>query len=56
MGCGCKKKTQQTTTQGTNINTQVSLQNVTPSSNITLTEEQQKAVNEIVDKINKISQ
>jgi hypothetical protein len=58
MACGCKKKsgTQSTTTEGTNINTQISLENVlSPNETITLTAEQQKQIDEIAEKIKKIS-
>lgn len=59
MSCGCKNKnknnqqTQQSTV--TNINTNISLQNVQPNREITLTEVQQKEIDKIVDKINKIN-
>lgn len=55
MGCGCKKN--RTTTEGTNINTQISLEKVAPAQqNINLTAEQKKQIAEIADKINKINQ
>jgi hypothetical protein len=56
MACGCKNKNNQAApTTATNINTKISLKNVQPNKEITLTEVQQKEINEIVDKINKIN-
>lgn len=51
MACGCKKNR-----ATTNINTTVSLENVAPTQQtVSLTEEQKKQINEIAEKINKIS-
>lgn len=56
MGCGCKKK-QQTTTQTTQVtppqNINVTLAEQTSS---TLTQDQEKLVNQIVNKLNQIGE
>ena len=56
MGCGCKKNKTNTVQQPAEIslvNEQVSTQQ---NSNLTLTEEQQKTVDEIIARLNQVSQ
>ena len=56
MGCGCKKNKTKTVEQPTEVslvNEQVSTQQ---NANLTLTEQQQKTVDEIISRLNQISQ
>lgn len=62
MGCGCKKnKATQTISPVqntvTNINSTISLTSTqsSTSQNLTLTEQQQREIDNIIDKINKLS-
>jgi hypothetical protein len=53
MGCGCKKNNQEPTVRTANV--QVVESQPAPPDNIQLTEEQQKLVNTIVEKINQVN-
>ena len=56
MGCGCKKNKTKTVEQPAEVslvNEQVSTQQ---NSNLTLTEQQQKTVDEIISRLNQVSQ
>ena len=57
MGCGCKNKgNQQPVQQPTNVTIRLNENNNQPiQQNVELTPEQQKQVDEIVDKINQIN-
>lgn len=56
MGCGCKKNKTKTVEQPTEI-TVVDEQVLTQQNvNLTLTEQQQKTVDEIIAKLNQVSQ
>lgn len=53
MGCGCKKNKQTTVEQPAEIT--VTTEQVSTQQNITLTEEQQKTVDDIIAKLNQVS-
>lgn len=53
MGCGCKKNKQTTVEQPTQIT--VTTEQVPTQQNLTLTEEQQKTVDEIISRLNQVS-
>lgn len=55
MGCGCKKNKTKTVEQPAEI-TVVSEENTQQTANLTLTEQQQKTVDEIIARLNQVSQ
>jgi hypothetical protein len=55
MGCGCKKNKQTTVEQPTEITVSIDETSMQQDTNITLTEEQQKTVDEIIAKLNQVN-
>jgi hypothetical protein len=54
MGCGCKKNKQTTVQQPTEITVSIDETSSQQDTTVTLTEEQQKTVDEIISKLNQI--
>jgi hypothetical protein len=55
MGCGCKKNKQTTIEQPIEITVSIDETSVQQDTTVTLTEEQQKTVDEIISKLNQVS-
>ncbi len=56
MGCGCKKNKTITVEQPTEITVVEEQVSTQQNLNLTLTEQQQKTVDEIISKLNQVSQ